>query len=368
MHRLSQGIQALDLHASHLDIPSALASLRFHVLSYLSDLETRLALLDFSQTAMQELHSPSSFPSSPPPLTTTVSEPAISHSSSLLEDEAEPVVAVTTAEDTDEDEEESRDSAEPNAEDLVFDGDDVAAFIQQGLELLRTIRAEVSSYLPDVSMSVDFDFDLPASAHVAAAAEAMQQKKDAFRTRLTEFGNHIDPHHQLQELLTDKLPDFADMVHMPSRSMDALRARLSDLAPGSISVVGNNALGYVPRLKEHLASLQAHMQDLPFRVPSTALSAFPHLPGGAGGIHPPIPTIVTDLLADLLEEDTEEAIEADIQKEKRDVQSAHVEIHRALEKSENGLKLIEFDDLPFKWRNNRWVRGGYRSVQVPTLL
>lgn len=37
-----------------------------------------------------------------------------------------------------------------------------------------------------------------------------------------------------------------------------------------------------------------------------------------------------------------------------------MEIRRALEKSENGATLIRFDDLPAKWRNNQWVKGGYR--------
>src|ERR1700733_7941303 len=50
----SSFIQALDLHpTTRLNFPPALSSLRVHVLSYLSDLETRLALLDFSRSGLE---------------------------------------------------------------------------------------------------------------------------------------------------------------------------------------------------------------------------------------------------------------------------------------------------------------------------
>jgi hypothetical protein len=35
-------------------------------------------------------------------------------------------------------------------------------------------------------------------------------------------------------------------------------------------------------------------------------------------------------------------------------------VHEALQKSENGTKLIVFDDLPWWMRNNEYVTGGYR--------
>jgi adiponectin receptor len=37
-------------------------------------------------------------------------------------------------------------------------------------------------------------------------------------------------------------------------------------------------------------------------------------------------------------------------------------VHEALQKSENGTKLIVFDDLPWWMRNNEYVTGGYRRV------
>lgn len=297
MHRPSPGIQALDLHpTAQLDIPSALSSLRIHVLSYLSDLEARLALLDFKSQSLGTTRpsSPAPVPSPsnlPSPLTTTLSEPTISHSSSLLEDV---VVVEATVADLAPVHDDDEDSEATETNELDLDSDDVAAFIQQGFELLRTIRAEVYSYLPDVHVHVDFDFP-------AVAAEAMQQKRDALRNRITEFGrNHIptSPRHQLQGLLGDKLlPDFAekfdfsDVVHNNMPSMDALRSKLSDFTPDSLSMgtAVNSALDYVPRLKDHLASLQAHMQSIPFQVSSSAAAAamFPYLP--SGGLSAPMP-------------------------------------------------------------------------------
>jgi len=344
----SSFIQALDLHSTtRLNFPPALSSLRVHVLSYLSDLETRLALLDFKSRSGSEQGPRLRRPLSPQHPT-----------GSVLEGTLESFVPLQDGQDDSE------------VDDIAIDSDDVATFIRQGFELLRTIRAEVCSHLPEVEF--DFDFDsLPAVA---------LQKRDALRNRLNDLGigiqMNINPH-QLADQLHDRLDqlkssaadkfDFEKMhAHMPVMpsmptipsmpSMDSLRSRLSELKPGVATAMANakDPLSYVPRLKAHLASLHAHMQDLPSAVQST--STFP-LPNG---ILPP--KIVTDILADLLEEDTEEAIQADMQKEKEAVETMHVQVLRALERSNHGRRLIKYDELPVKWRNNEFVQHGYRHV------
>ena len=93
------------------------------------------------------------------------------------------------------------------------------------------------------------------------------------------------------------------------------------------------------------------MQD--FSVPSS--STFP-LPS----ISPP--KVLSDLLAALLEEDTEEAIEKDIIKAEVDTKTMKEQVIQALVKSANGRRLISFEDLPDKWQNNEYVREGYRLV------
>lgn len=345
---VSSFIQALDLHpTTRLDIPSALTSLRIHVLSYLSDLETRLALLDFKSQSESEQGSKSR--RSPSPQLPT--NPAPEESSVSFSPLHEPVGVTIPHDEQD----------EPEADDTSFDSDDVATFIKQGFELLRTIRADVCSHLPEV----EFD-SLPALA---------MQKRDALRDRLNDLKSmsmSMNPHH-LADRLHDQFDhlklsaadtfDFEKVhVHMPAMpsipSMDSLRSRLSDLKPGMATAIANakDPLSYVPRLKSHLASLHEHMQGLPFNVRST--STFP-LPSG---ISPP--KIVTDILADLLQEDTEEAIQEDIQKEKEAVETMHSQVLRALERSNHGRRLIEYDDLPMKWKNNEFVRHGYRYVNT----
>ena len=51
-----------------------------------------------------------------------------------------------------------------------------------------------------------------------------------------------------------------------------------------------------------------------------------------------------------------------MQKEKEAVETMHVQVLRALERSDHGQRLIEYDELPAKWRNNEFVQHGYRHV------
>lgn len=364
----SRTVRALDLHpTSQLDIPSALASLRIHVLSYLSDLEARLAQLDHSGAIPRPHSPPPPINASPPLLKATRSAPTISRPSLLAE--SVPVVTgnVRLAPSGLGAEDPARTPTSPGTftnpidllalsklddadlDDLGLNGEDIAEFLAQAFELLSTIRTEVCSYLPDVA-DLNFDFPFPDS-------ETMHAKREAFKHRLSELGTNLQSHVPSPGAHWQSVSDKFEQ--MSTDAQNALRSRLSDLTPdgfafASPSGAASSAMSYVPRLKAHLASLQAHMQDLPFRgVPSAP--AF----GDPVTVHA-VPKIVTDLLADLLQEDTEEAIQADMEKEKAVVESTHAEVARALEKSGGGRRLIGYEDLPRKWRNNQHVRNGYR--------
>jgi adiponectin receptor len=272
---LPSSLQALDLHLSvRMDIPSALASLRTHVLSYLSDLEARLALLDFQ----------SSVPKSP-------TDSKFNETESAGEKSDHPDVQLR---------------------DLDLSVEDIGAFVQQGVELLQSIRADVCSYLPD-----DFDFGASTS--------------HALRNRLLDFD------------VRSKFPDFG----MPT--MGHLRSRLSEISPTS-------PLSYIPTLKAHLSRLQIHLQNHPFSTPSNRTFPLP-------SISPP--KVLSELFAILLQEDTEEAIEEDIKKARQEEETMHEQVKRALVKSQHGYRLIRFEDLPHKWRNNEFVHTGYRCVYNP---
>lgn len=323
--QVSSNIQALDLcPTTRLDLPSALTSLRVHVLSYLSDLETRLTLLYFKSQS-------------------TCTSPITLQSPAALalrdRDSSEGPPASPTKD---------SDVASVDIDDIALDSEDVANFIKEGFELLQTIRADVCSFLPEY---VDFD---------SSAA--------SLRTRLHELGTQINT-----QQLTEKLHDF----EMPSMSvsMEGLRhhLHLPDLSLSDFGSPDSNPMSYIPRLKAHLASLQEHMSDLPSNMP---FSTFP-LPSF---LHPP--AIISELLADLSllstdnweifkadlqllkEGDSEEAIQADLKKEKVDNETMHVQVLRALERSREGEVLIQFTDLPSKWRNNEFVQYGYRYAPI----
>lgn len=321
----SSNIQALDLcPTTRVDLPSALTSLRVHVLSYLSDLETRLTLLHFK--SQSTCTSPTTL-QSPGPL------------ASRDRDGSEGPPASPTKD---------SDVASVDIDDIALDSEDVANFIKQGFELLQTIRADVCSFLPEYPDFVD-----------SSAA--------SLRSRLHELGTQINT-----QQLTDKLHDF----EMPSMSMEGLRQHLPHLPDLSRSLSdfdfsspdsNSNPMSYIPRLKAHLASLQEHMSaELPSNMP------FP------SSLHPP--AIISELLADLSllstdnwqtlkadlqllkEGDSEEAIQADERQEKVDKETMQGQVLRALERSRNGEVLIQFTDLPSKWRNNEFVQYGYRYV------
>lgn len=256
-------------------LPHTLASLRVHVLSYLSDLEARLTLLDFASE-------PISIPRTASP-------------------NADKAATATIVEE---------DESEHESEDDGMSVEDARLFVRHGVDLLHSIRADVYSYLPEL----DFDFG---------------NGSDSLRSHLPDFDfNDVKSH----------LPVFSDFdFEMPT--MDGLRSRISEITPSS-------PLSYLPTLQSHLSKLQAHVQDLP--SPACSLPS----------ISPP--KVLSDLLADLLAEDTEEIIQADIQRAKEEEETMQVQIKRALVKSDGGRMLIMFRDLPSKWQNNEYIFTGYR--------
>lgn len=247
------------------------------MLSYLSELETRLALLHLKSSNVKPI---------------SCTSPTRSEGSNSSEGEIE---------------------AEIDVDDMDLSVEDVTAFVNDAFEMLETIRTDVCSYLPG-------DFDFGASG------------PSALRNRLPEFD------------VRSKIKEFGELEFPAMPSIDDIRGRIYDISPA-------NPLSYVPTLHDHLSNLQAHLQSVPFSVPSSSTLPLPT-------ISPP--KVLSDLLADLLEEDTEEAIQEDIKKAKAEEETMHEQVKRAVVKSGFGQKLIRFEDLPGKWKNNKYVFTGYR--------
>ncbi|GBE80657.1 Uncharacterized protein SCP_0303760 [Sparassis crispa] len=234
-YSLPLSLEALDL--SYASLTPAFVSLRLQLLSYLADLETSLALLDS--------------PISPEPL---------------------------------------RAKGEKTVE-------EARAWARDGLEMLRMIRKDICSYLPD------FHLD-----SVTPTVESFVKSRIPDVPSLDDMRAHLP-----------ELPDF-DISEMCLRLED-VRSRISDI----------DYHKYIPMLPERLQSLQTHLSSMEF--PYTRR----------------IGEIISEISSDLREGELEKAAR---------------DMARAMKQSLGGTRLIDYVDLPEPWRNNPFVKGGYRFIPL----
>ena len=258
-HQLPHSVEALDLSLTSLT--PTLASLRLHVLSYLADLETRLSLLE-----------------------SPISAESLKAKGELTMEEAR-------------------------------------TWARDGLEMLRSIREDVCSHLPDL-------------ATLDGAVE--------------EFVNTHMPDVPTLPDVRSHLPDIHDVrSHLPDFTLPDVRSRLDDVRSRFSDIDFNRPLNYVPTLSSRLQSLQAHLSSME-QASSTYLSTFA-----------PSATIST-LLDKILSSHLVADLSSDLRSGEETLEKAALEIARAMRRSLNGSRLIQYVDLPEKWRNNHFVKGGYR--------
>lgn len=259
---LPSSIEALDLSTTALT--PTLASIRHHVLSYLADLEARLALLD-----------------------SPISSEALKAKGELTVEEAR-------------------------------------AWAQDGLEMLRSIRSDVCSHLPDLHFESVPSMESFVKSHIPDVSA------------LPDVRSHLP---DMPDAVLSRLPDF-DLSDMRSR-LDDVRTRISDID-------FHRPLSYIPTLSNHLQSLQAHLSTM----------ELPH-----SFCHPFAPSAtLSGLLDKVLSSDLITELSSDIREGEDMLEKAAVEIARAVKQSLNGSRLIQYVDLPEKWRNNPFVEHGYRYV------
>lgn len=208
-----------------------------------------------------------------------------------------------------------------NLADVLEEG---AAFVREGMEFVAWLKEEMGAHMPDLDFDFDFDFD-NAIAGV--------------RSHLPDVKSH--------------LPDFDFEFNVRERvtnTFDDARERLRHLDLHLPSFP--DPLEYRERLQTRLTSIRELLQAIP--LPSPTHIALPSLP---------TPKTLTNLLPDILgpeEDETERALRA-----------TAAEIRRAMKASCDGLKLISFNDLPTRWKNNEHVHHGYRFIPFsswPSLL
>ncbi|KAI0266726.1 HlyIII-domain-containing protein [Gloeopeniophorella convolvens] len=180
--------------------------------------------------------------------------------------------------------------------------EEVRAWAKDGLELLKQIKTEISSHLPDFSMdSASVENYVSARFHDFQDASGLKQ-----------VASH-----------------FPEMPHLPRPEH------------------------YIPTLSERLKSLHSHLSSCN-ALPHVAFPSFP----STAKLSELIDLMISsDRFPDLLRGRPMSRTEDALGKIASDVA-------RAIERSFHGAKLITYSDLPTEWRNNPFVTHGYRFIPL----
>ncbi len=210
--------------------------------------------------------------------------------------------------------------------------EDARAWARDGLEMLRSIREDVLSHFPDI-------FSLDAVPSVEDVEEFVNTHMPDV-TALPEMRSH--------------LPDVSDVVrsHLPDFTLSDVRSRLDDVRSCISDLDFKTPLQYVPTLSNRLQSLQEHLSTMEL-ASSMYLSSFA-----------PSATLST-LLDKVLSSHLVADISSALQRGEESLEMAALDIARAMKRSLNGSRLIQYVDLPKQWRNNQFVQDGYRLVWYP---
>ncbi|KAH9892627.1 HlyIII-domain-containing protein [Cubamyces lactineus] len=205
--------------------------------------------------------------------------------------------------------------------------EEARVWARDGLQMLRKIREDVCAHLPD------FTFE-----HVPSVEEFV-------KTHIPEVPTLPD--------VRSHLPDMPDVVrsHLPEFDLSDVRSRLDDVRTRITDIDFHRPLHYVPTLSSSLQSLQAHLSSMEI-APSLYLSSY--TPSAS----------LSTLLDKVLSSHLVSEISSDLKSGEETLEKAALEIARAMKRSLNGSRLIQYVDLPEKWRNNPFVEGGYRFIPL----
>ncbi|KAG8904481.1 hypothetical protein FRC01_008709, partial [Tulasnella sp. 417] len=201
-----------------------------------------------------------------------------------------------------------------NIEDILEEG---AALVREGVEFVAWLKEEMGAHMPELDFDFDFDFDFD------NAIAGVRSHLPDVKSHLPDFDFEFKVRERVNNTMDDARERFRHLdLHLPSFP---------------------NTQEYQDRLQTRLTSIREYLQAV--SLPSPTQISLPSLP---------TPKTLTNLLPDILgpeEDETERALRA-----------RAAEIRRALTASCNGLKLINFNDLPTRWKNNEHVHHGYRFI------
>jgi adiponectin receptor len=197
--------------------------------------------------------------------------------------------------------------------------DEARAWVRTALEMLSGIRADVCAQLPELHLET-------------GAVEGFVKSHMPDVPRLDGVRAHFSA---MPDSVRARLPD--------------VRSRLEDVRS---SMELHGPLQYLPTLSENLQSLQTHLSSV--ELPQSLRESFAYLKPHA---------TLSELLERFLSSDLVSGMSSDIRGGEDMLEKAALEVGRAVRRSLDGSRLIHYVDLPEKWRNNRFVTGGYRYVQ-----
>ncbi|KAH9858660.1 hemolysin-III related-domain-containing protein [Lenzites betulinus] len=198
--------------------------------------------------------------------------------------------------------------------------DEARAWAQDGLQMLQKIREDVCAHLPDFTL------------------DNVPSVEDFVKTHMPDVSG---------------LPDMPDVVrsHLPDFDLSDVRSRLDDVRTRISDIDFHSPLHYVPTLSSSLQSLQAHLSSMDL-APSQYLSSY-------------APSASLLILLDRISSShLMSEISSDLKSGEESIEKAALEIARAMGRSLNGSRLIQYVDLPERWRNNPFVQGGYRFIPL----
>ena len=219
--------------------------------------------------------------------------------------------------------------------------DDARQWAQTALEMLKGIRADVCSHLPEFHL-VDMSMENLVKCHLPDLSDV---------PTLTEMRLHLPDMPDVRSRLPDMphLPDIHNVgsrvSEMKSKLVDDVRSKFHDLD-------FKRPLSYIPVLSDRLKNLQSHLSSI--ELPSDLAA-----PGSISNF------LISDILDALLSSEPVEdlynpgtnIIETEIM-----LKRAAKDVAHATSRSLHGTRLIQYSDLPHAWRNNPFVTHGYRSV------
>jgi adiponectin receptor len=206
------------------------------------------------------------------------------------------------------------------------------------LEMLEGIRAEVCSHFPEFHFA-DISVENFVKSHFPDIPD------------VNEMRSHLPDMPDVRCHLPD-MPHLPDIPDVRSR-LSGMRTTLDDVRTRFHDIDFKRPLSYIPTLSDRLRRLHSHLSSL-------------ELPSGLDVPAFTPNSVIFDLLDTILHSDVLSEFTStspDILDEGHDLleRAAH-EIKNAVKRSLEGVRLIQYSDLPHDWKNNPFVTQGYRLV------